>query len=272
MSTNSISKYSTKQVETNTPLKTLDEFKEFNKKLIQLFDGKEPTIQEINLALLDTITMNGDYDVVELLIKAGADVNFKSVVGWETPLMRAAENGYYEIVVLLLKSGAEVNFKNRNGSIALIKAVDKGNGNEKIVQMLIEAGSNVNFQCGWRETALIQAAKNGYYEIAVLLIKLGANVNLQDIIGKSALMYAVHWNHDKIVKLLMMAKADLNLQNHFGETASDFVRNPEIFVLLQKERLVETLVNCYESEVFPIPTAGGHIRLYHDIAEFIYGK
>ncbi|MDB5013345.1 MAG: ankyrin repeat protein [Daejeonella sp.] len=57
-------------------------------------------------------------DMVELLIKNGADVNAQSQDG-STPLQLAAANEKLDVVLLLLKHGADANKKNMAGKTAL---------------------------------------------------------------------------------------------------------------------------------------------------------
>ena len=61
----------------------------------------------------------GFIDVVEELLKAGANVNLHGK-GGATPLMRAAVGAHSEIVELLLKSGADVNSRDDRGRTPLI--------------------------------------------------------------------------------------------------------------------------------------------------------
>lgn len=60
----------------------------------------------------------GHYEVTELLVKHGANVNVADL--WKfTPLHEAAAKGKYEIVKLLIKHGADVTKKNRDGATPL---------------------------------------------------------------------------------------------------------------------------------------------------------
>jgi ankyrin repeat protein len=52
----------------------------------------------------------GHREVVELLLKNGANVNAKAADGW-TALVRAADRGHRKVVEVLLKNGADVNAK-----------------------------------------------------------------------------------------------------------------------------------------------------------------
>ena len=57
-----------------------------------------------------------DVEMVELLIKHGAKINFKKGC---TPLEKAAIKGNAEIVKVLIKHGADLESKNKRGSTPL---------------------------------------------------------------------------------------------------------------------------------------------------------
>jgi ankyrin repeat protein len=62
-----------------------------------------------------------------VLLKAGADVNARNVIGW-TPLMYASKYSNPELISILLKAGADVNAKNADG----VTALDYAKDNEKL--------------------------------------------------------------------------------------------------------------------------------------------
>ncbi len=80
-----------------------------------------------------------------MLIKKGADVNFTSKgflpsQGNWTPLHYAAEKGYTDIVELLLKKGANPNIKtNKDGKTPL--SIARESGNRQIIELLIRYGA-----------------------------------------------------------------------------------------------------------------------------------
>jgi ankyrin repeat protein len=96
----------------------------------------------------------GHTEVVELLIKAGADIHATLPDSGFTPLFFAAREGRAEVVRALLKAGADVNeaMQPRKPSG---KAPSKGT------------------------SALILAVENGHFELAVALLDAGADPNDQ---------------------------------------------------------------------------------------------
>lgn len=176
-------------------------------------------------------------EIVETLIKAGADVNTKEGVVGLTPLMYAAEkNVNIGIINLLLQNGADVNAKTNDGWTVLMRAAEY-NENAEVIKILIDAGANVNAKDDdW--TALMYAAKNSTNsDVIKALIDAGADVNAKDDDGWTALMMAAEYNENaEIVKILIDAGADVNAKNDNGNTAMMRAafnnKNPEIIKIL----------------------------------------
>ena len=87
--------------------------------------------------------MNGGKDVVDLLLKRGADVNNRRNDG-ATALVDAATWGHDDCVQALLAAGAEVDIPHREGWTALMIASQEGQLGA--VNMLLEAGADVHLK------------------------------------------------------------------------------------------------------------------------------
>ena len=76
---------------------------------------KRTHANERNLTLLAcAIHSHAPMAIIKALIKAGAEVNKKSMFGYWTPLMVAAYDGYTEAAQELLAGGADKTLKNNN--------------------------------------------------------------------------------------------------------------------------------------------------------------
>ena len=147
----------------------------------------------------------GDATGVEDAIANGSNVNARNNDGG-TPLTRATLNGNTEVVRLLLKYGANVNAKDNSqwialdGNTALDIAAWKGYTN--IIDILLKYGANVNARQKDGGTALMSTAIIGHTDVAELLLKHGANVNARDKDGWTALRLAANYRYTGIIKLL----------------------------------------------------------------------
>jgi ankyrin repeat protein len=101
------------------------------------------------------------------LVEAGAEVN---MYGW-SPLSYAAFNGHAEIVEYLLKRGAEIDAKTENGSTALLIAAR--NGHIQVIDVLLKRQADPNIATENDETALDWAEKTNNTDIAKRLRDAG---------------------------------------------------------------------------------------------------
>lgn len=63
--------------------------------------------------LLHKAATYGQTDVCEILINHGADINFRTSLGWYTPLHMALANGYTETALVLVLRGANIRLKSK---------------------------------------------------------------------------------------------------------------------------------------------------------------
>ena len=144
---------------------------------------------------------SGHSEVVELLLKSGADPNLSEDSEGFTPLMSAATNGHHGAVKLLLDAGARVDETDSGGYTALLYAV--GKGHQEVARILIPVSRAIDVRSkknGW--TALMHAAVRGDVEILRSLLAAGADPKLTSDAGKTALMYARQGRHPAVEAIL----------------------------------------------------------------------
>lgn len=130
-------------------------------------------------ALMDA-AFRGDIERARELLRGGAPLNNPGDDGW-TPLMWAAYRGHLDVVDLLLGAGANVNFSEaEEGETVLMVALqqdDQARG-AAVVRRLIAAGAQVDAidSLGW--TALTHAATTGKVCVVEALLAAGANADV----------------------------------------------------------------------------------------------
>ena len=186
---------------------------------------------------------------VKLLLARGAQVNAKDEDG-ATALTRAVDRGDAEIVETLLKAGADgLNTQNEDGETLLMRAVR--NGRTELAKLLLASGADPNLIDVLGETVSVLAYKKGLREIEALsrspypaemspaqrnvwlraavakkdeirvreLLAGGANANYQYAIGyrypdikTTVLIDAVKVGHAGIVQMLLTSGADPSVE------------------------------------------------------------
>ena len=170
-------------------------------------------LRELEMALLGACR-EGDLLKVRQLIKEGHNVNTRGGCVGTTPLIEAALGGHGQVVEELIREGADVNGKSAVQRAALHYA--SWNGHCSVVKTLCTAGADTNVQDKEGETPLIRAAKLGSDEMVCELIRAGAGVNVQDKGGKTPLMCAAERGSDQIVCKLIRAGASVNVVTSHG--------------------------------------------------------
>ncbi len=99
-----------------------------------------------------------------------------------------------DIVELLIKFGANLNLQSKKGFNALMFACRK---NFAAVKLLVDADADINLQDGSGNSALMIACRYGIKSVVkILLSNKKTNINLQNGVGRSALMIA--YNSDSV--------------------------------------------------------------------------
>jgi ankyrin repeat protein len=95
------------------------------KSLIDLgANPNKPSNNQFKVSPIHSACSISNFQIAELLIKNGADVNAKQMQG-VTPLHQAAHNGQTSLAKLLIDNGADLNAKMENGITPLKLAMEK---------------------------------------------------------------------------------------------------------------------------------------------------
>jgi len=178
---------------------------------------------------------NLNAEVIKILLKAGADVNARSMggkkgernyLGGLSPLHGAARNSNIEVTVLLLKAGADVKARSEIGFTPLAFAAS--NPNPEVVKVLLKAGSDVNARIESGTTPLhFAAVSNPNLEVFKALLEAGAEVNART--REDTGFTPLHWASEKnsnpeVVTYLLQAGADWTVRTRLGLSPLDYVR------------------------------------------------
>jgi ankyrin repeat protein len=118
---------------------------------------------------------NGDAELTQMLLYAGANVKATTRLGGYTPLLMAAEQGHAGVIAALLSSGADAKAANALGTTPLMLAA--ASGNPQAVTTLVENGAEIEAkEKTFGQTPLMFAAATNRVEAIKALVKAGANL------------------------------------------------------------------------------------------------
>ena len=173
----------------------------------------KPNLEQIDAkgrTALMLAAYNGDNEIAELLINAGADVNAQDEM-LNSPFLYAGANGNIKLVKMCLENGADFKVFNRYYGSALIPAAERRHLD--VVNLLVNTPGypidHVN-NLGWTallEAIILGADRKVQVEIVKSLVKGGADVNIADKDGVTPLAHAKKRSMDEIVKILIEAGA-----------------------------------------------------------------
>lgn len=138
------------------------------------------------------------------LISRGGDVNAKDAIE-DSAFLYAGAEGFNEVLQLTLPAGADVASTNRYGGTALIPASE--HGHVETVKILIAAGVPVNHvnNLGWtamQEAILLNNGGRRQQEVVRLLLDAGADAGIRDPQGRTALQNAERLGFADIAALI----------------------------------------------------------------------
>jgi ankyrin repeat protein len=138
---------------------------------------------DVNAAQGDGMTalhwaaLNGDAELAQMLLYAGASVKATTRLGGYNPLYMAAKSGHVAVIDTLLNAGADANGTALDGLTPLMMAASSGNPDA--VEALVKRGANVNAKESENgQTPLAFAAAFNRSEVILSLLRHGANIDL----------------------------------------------------------------------------------------------
>jgi ankyrin repeat protein len=175
--------------------------------------------------LMDSIVVSSEAQA-RAAITAGVDVN-GSLHG-DTPLLAAIARDRYAIMQQLIKAGANVNHKSvlYKGLTPLIHASRLGR--EKMSNLLLDNGANIDEVDNNGKSALMHAAKIGRKNIIKFLLSRGANPTLLDKRGRDAVYYARkhgrRTGNGKLIEAAALRYSAILEQSGYASKVSDLMR------------------------------------------------
>jgi len=193
-------------------------------------DSKE-TLTPYDQTPLHIAAEQGDTEIAELLLAAGAEVNAVDFDG-KTALHIALEDNDAEMVALLLRQpGLDVNLGNADYDTPLHFLA--GRGRAGLIKQLADLGADVNKpnKEGW--TPLHIAARTSAVEAVRMLLQAGCDAAAPNSAGNNPLhMAAVNGRVETCRLLLERCPEAAALANHEGQTPAAITSNAEIKALL----------------------------------------
>ncbi|WP_159448039.1 ankyrin repeat domain-containing protein [Papillibacter cinnamivorans] len=155
-------------------------------------------------SLLYSACSGGQYEIAKYLIDQGANVNLASTKA-DSALTAAILSGHMDIVELLVKHGADIALKgNDDGTTAVMIAAR--NCSRNILDYIAKQGVAINSQDEEGMTALMYAAENGLADNVKILLQYSPDVGLENKEGKTALDIAEEKGNKEIATLLHSLK------------------------------------------------------------------
>ena len=218
------------------------------KHLLEMGVSADSTYEDGQLTALQCAAINGNKEMVNLLLAKNALVTHQDRTGW-TALQAAASSGHSEIVQCLIDQGSHVDTQNSSGYTALHQAALQAyvdvvkvlcnehagrnhlsekeespllcaveGGNIRTVACLLEAGVDFERPNKTGLSPLALASLRGYSDVAKKLVDFGARNDVPDSWGWTPLHHAIQNDRIEIVGYLIKKGADCQRADNHGYT------------------------------------------------------
>lgn len=190
----------------------------FNISIVNNSDKLDPMVRDLQVAVI-----RNDALMVKYFLSQGADPNGVEEQYKRNSLHFAAYTNvgesHFEVAEILLKCGADVNAKDRDGVTPIFYLVMKGNA--KITQLFLNFNADLDVKDRHGRNLMASAVSmNNKADYVQYLINLGVDSNHLDDSGSEPLQYACKVNFDnlKILKCLLKNGSHINAANNGGST------------------------------------------------------
>ncbi|MBW4604288.1 MAG: ankyrin repeat domain-containing protein [Calothrix sp. FI2-JRJ7] len=183
-------------------------------------------ISKYGESALKAAAYEGRFDVVELLLTAGAD---SKQLGW-TELMYAVAFGSVEETKRLIDAGADLNAWDSCNRTPWLLSLQVGDIEK--AKLLLPSKIDRSKCETYEEPALMYAIRNNNVELLKWLIKLQFDVEATDYLGSTPLIIAAFIGATDCVKVLLEAGASASKCDNYDRTAIQSANNLEIIKML----------------------------------------
>lgn len=190
------------------PMENVVEKSQKNKINQQLIDACKVGHTEKVIELIEIIGADLHLETTETCLKFNPEGN--------NPLHIATANGYNDIVDYLIKKGADIHCINKRYATPIHTAVFKGRIDT--VRLLLDKGACIEAREDEGDTPLSWASYTGYSKIVEFLIQRGANIHNKNNLDYTPLHWACYIGHLSVVKILVENGANVFALNFYDET------------------------------------------------------
>lgn len=184
--------------------------------------------------ILHYAAKENNYQIVDMLIEAGLDVNVRTNSN-STPMLIAAHHGHLEFLTKLIFYKANPNLSKIGGLTPLMFATK--HNHIYCVELLLKNGADVNLMNDTLDNAFSIAVQEKNKRIVNLLHSYHSDFQIVDLHGNTPMLHAVFNDDLEMVKFLMIIGVDFAKENIKGISpikAALCVGNVQIFKILAK--------------------------------------
>lgn len=217
------------------------------KKLLE--KGADPdvvTLQNRDTPLIFA-AWKGHYEIVKLLIAAGANVNHRNN-SYSNPFDYAIRHQHEDIAIELLNGGVDPDYVDSRGNTILLTAATEKKF-QKLIKAVLAKGANINAKSLEGNTALMISCKKKDTDTFFTLLDWSTNnskdetkpnttnhrldLNAVDKYGRTALMLAIQAYDTNLASVLIQNGADITLKCESGHTAYKYAKDAKLTTVVQ---------------------------------------